>query len=343
MISYDEALRYATDTRFVDTDSFYGDLIEIYERGKEPQSMFSFGEKSKVSYPHLTYSPEKTLDELYDQFAKKFAPRYPRFLYRYRRANEFTLKEISTKTAFAWSILQQNDPLEYNHVSDPSWYFRYYRPHALLLDDLLESWDREPYYTSMLSTEERQKKSNFEQVRDSLYLICFSESPSIAPMWAHYCGGHTGVCIEYETRFSPKSRASGFIPVQYTNNYVNIWNYIVLQELSGVLDFNRREKVLIPPPRIIPALIKRASWSYEREWRIALIGESGLNGFVVSGLKAKRVITGLKCDDEFRKAAEKASERARVPVIKAADILEDNSAWLHGALPKNLRVTRTNL
>ena len=41
-------------------------------------------------------------------------------------------------------------------------------------------------------------KNYNHELKKQMLFVCLSESNNIIPMWAHYAGNHTGVCIGYD-------------------------------------------------------------------------------------------------------------------------------------------------
>ncbi|MBN1460109.1 MAG: DUF2971 domain-containing protein [Armatimonadetes bacterium] len=98
---------------------------------------------------------------------------------------------------------------------------------------------------------------------------CFSAIADSLLMWSHYAGGHTGICLEFDTRFAPFSHA-------HQVTYSDMPSHSVVDIIGG--------KTGALEPMI---LTKASCWSYQREWRL----------FVSDGGRTKqydhRALTGL--------------------------------------------------
>mmetsp|Transcript_21514 Transcript_21514/g.9957 ORF Transcript_21514/g.9957 Transcript_21514/m.9957 type:complete len:151 (+) Transcript_21514:1702-2154(+) len=73
-------------------------------------------------------------------------------------------------------------------------------------------------------------------------------------MWAHYADGHKGICLEFDTSFSPFSET---MKVDYSYNFPSIPPIRLLDESH---EFDREI--------MKPLLTKYKCWSYEKEWRL---------------------------------------------------------------------------
>lgn len=96
---------------------------------------------------------------------------------------------------------------------------------------------------------------------------CFSKSPNVIPMWAHYAHGHRGIVLEFnETAFSESYPDIGFGDVDYLD-----------EAREGLLDMLKRA-CYIGKPRYYYLLrkgvfssayyTKHTHWSYEQERRL---------------------------------------------------------------------------
>ncbi len=70
----------------------------------------------------------------------------------------------------------------------------------------------------------RISKLSIDEVRQEykeLGIACFSK---VAPdnnilMWSHYADGHRGICLEFDTRYSPFNEVQKVLKVKYDNAY----------------------------------------------------------------------------------------------------------------------------
>jgi hypothetical protein len=81
-------------------------------------------------------------------------------------------------------------------------------------------------------------------------VACFSETFDNLLMWGHYGAAHTGICLEYDTKYEPFSKAKAVV---YTESYRTFEVAELLKDHSDQL-----LKLL---------LTKSKCWEYEKEWR----------------------------------------------------------------------------
>lgn len=105
-----------------------------------------------------------------------------------------------------------------------------------------------------------------------MLFVCLSESNNIIPMWAHYAGNHTGVCIGYDLTDFELGYEETYHPILYVRNSD------FTEEINNI-DNDERNKLKILEE---PFLKKSYDWSYEKEWRI-LINKMQLKQSLKSG------------------------------------------------------------
>jgi hypothetical protein len=76
-------------------------------------------------------------------------------------------------------------------------------------------------------------------------IYCLSEKSDMPLMWSHYASAHTGICLEFDTKRTPFSRAT--IKVRYLSAYP------AYDIVEGAYD---------------SLFSKSANWAYEAEWRL---------------------------------------------------------------------------
>ena len=98
-----------------------------------------------------------------------------------------------------------------------------------------------------------------DMFNDVARIACFTESNTNLPMWTHYAGGHTGICVEYNIeKLLDRLKRNRMLPVKYVS------------ELPDIIKIYRdNEKVRSKVLEYI-LLHKLKDWSYEKEWRLIL-------------------------------------------------------------------------
>jgi hypothetical protein len=94
---------------------------------------------------------------------------------------------------------------------------------------------------ALLKTEELLYDYLCKQYR----IYCLSEKFDMPLMWSHYASAHTGICLEFDTKRAPFSRAT--TKVRYLSAYP------AYDIVEGAYD---------------SLFTKSADWSYEAEWRL---------------------------------------------------------------------------
>ncbi len=150
---------------------------------------------------------------------------------------------------------------------------------------------------------ERQVQCVQDEYHRRFGVFCTSEVDDSIPMWAHYAGNHTGVCIQYDTKYLRNAVAKRIGQVVYSP-------HLPARSFFGrPLD----DRLL---------LTKADSWSYEREWR--WFGEPGqerrLPPRAISG-----VVLGFRMSDEDRREVRSwlAGRRPTVRVLTAVPRTKD--------------------
>jgi hypothetical protein len=152
-----------------------------------------------------------------------------------------------------------------------------------------------------------EKNDNCQEFRRWLYsdtgVVSFSTVKDDILMWAHYAGGHDGVCIEF--RCTDKSHVDFFgqaHPVEYRKELPKI-NFYTTKP-------NDKLKALI--------LTKSEHWSYEKEWRIIVPDAVRKSRYILvpSGAFAA-VYLGCQISKENRDMLLRSISSAPVRVLQA--------------------------
>ena len=211
----------------------------------------------------------------------------PPILYRYRRPNESTIREIAMRTVYAATPDDLNDPFE---CSAP-----------LLCDkDSMKRYFLEVFApTRGLSAEEAEAEfdsyefeeikhflvSGLDSVRKQSGIICFSAVPDSIRMWSYYADSHKGICIGYDTSFGPFSAA---IEVSYQNPDKSLDLAAALREDPSQLAAHI-------------TLRKAAEWEFEKEYRIPVgpIGDRP-RAFPYPAQAIAEIRLGARIDPDFK-------------------------------------------
>lgn len=161
---------------------------------------------------------------------------------------------------------------------------------------------KKPYKLNHANTQQHLVNLRSEQFREKytsqMCISCFSKSPFILPMWAHYADNHKGVVIEFtyeetleirkELIFSqPNKPISTLIPLEviYSNNRPPL--------------FDEYGKTNSETTGVNACLTKAKTWEYEQELRVVRMQPEGIYSFNRSQMSA--VYFGLKINSEHKK------------------------------------------
>lgn len=126
-------------------------------------------------------------------------------------------------------------------------------------------------------------------------LACFSEDEQNIPMWAHYAGNHTGVCLSYSVNVEKLNPYDDLIPFKV--NYQSERPQLTTVDL---INFTRNKKAkdlgLLSPDLVMDAMYLRKSkhWEYEREWRVFDTEDNEPRYRKLVGLELERVSLGVR-------------------------------------------------
>ncbi len=238
-----------------------------------------------------------------------------KFLYKYRALNKNNTHHV--ERIFTHNELYFSSPKQFNDPFDSKVHLSYYgtkQEWRRYLRELYKrrrpNWNREQ---RLAEVEQIMKEKRYKRIpRDmaNSYLVemgvfCMSEKNDNVLMWAHYCEGHTGFCVEFRaTSTTPFFRRAQ--KVKYAENYpdVNIFRSSRDEQTETVL------------------LTKATFWEYEQEWRI-IDHQTGPGVYTFPGELLIGVILGCQMPEENRnKVRTWIRNRNPHPVLYQAEIKE---------------------
>lgn len=179
----------------------------------------------------------------------------------------------------------------------------------------------------------RQLSSNndFKQKIDETFRLnavtCLSTNENSLLMWAHYCVGHKGCLLEFDTDLWNESEIRTAFEVRYLRErpIAPVWRWI-REHLKTGRDSSELEKEEIGRAAVI---CKSDDWAYEGEWRLFRKG-AGYGEFNPKSLK--RVIFGVGVDAQtMRELAEVIRARGDNIMIQRAEM--DHNAYKLNYMP----------
>lgn len=188
-------------------------------------------------------------------------PILPPYLYRYRKITDKTIdQEIAAITEkYLWfsTYKEMNDPME--GFFDPSSRF--------------------------------QKDSNYARAARNIYyektnigICCFSDTHDNELMWSHYTDNYSGICVGY----APQNLIDGLPGDAHLVRVAYGIKPPYINAKDGIDPFKAAIKVLSH---------KKASWLYEREWRV--LGHAGREN-ITSNACLREVRFGMKLNPDHK-------------------------------------------
>lgn len=159
-----------------------------------------------------------------------------------------------------------------------------------------------------------------EDMKDNVYIACFSERNNITPMWAHYGDEHKGICVEYDFKDDNLLKQI-FFPIAYVTEERN---KEILPKIISKADIGKSS--------IETFSNKSLEWEYEQEWRIIIPKTSEEKSYIiwndnkpyVKFLTPKSVYLGYKIDKEDVYSIKKLCELRNIQVYR---MIKDNSSF----------------
>lgn len=113
-------------------------------------------------------------------------------------------------------------------------------------------------------------KTKLQDELDEHGLLCLAERNDNLLMWSHYAGGHSGICLEFNTE---NIFFGGLGKVSYEKHLPKVDMTPLLLSLHSADGDNKEELVNDAANKIF--LTKATCWEYEKEWRLPI--ENGSN------------------------------------------------------------------
>ena len=100
-------------------------------------------------------------------------------------------------------------------------------------------------------------RKEFEELKTTIGIACFSEVFDSLLMWSHYANNHSGICVEYDLLKMNKQLSYSPVPIIYSSERVFIDKISV-----DTIDYESVKSL------INCTTTKSPEWAYEKEWRI---------------------------------------------------------------------------
>lgn len=228
-----------------------------------------------------------------EEMDKKFKSCYvPRYLYKYKKLNEYTIDELENSYEFSANPLTFNDIFDSrNNIDNTDIEIL---KNKQMTENILKL-DNEIITGIDLIKDEFVRKcaiktiGGFEYMTGINRIICFSENNYSNLMWSHYAEKHTGICLEYKFEKNTDDLCKYMFPVKYTQKPINTAKL-------KICDYKKYDNQ-VELDNILSVITKSDDWSYEKEWRFILgevkFGEC-YDGMKIEFLKPNKILLGSK-------------------------------------------------
>lgn len=154
-------------------------------------------------------------------------------------------------------------------------------------------------------------ETQFNELRNTTGISCFSEREDSLLMWAHYANNHRGICVEYNLLNINKELGFTAVPIIYSNDRTcfdsiesygekDIWKFFI-ESLTS----------------------KSMEWNYEKEWRIirdqvACGSQWDVNkkGALLKMIRPDSIILGCATNLEFEKEIMRYCDDNKIKLYK---------------------------
>lgn len=160
-------------------------------------------------------------------------------------------------------------------------------------------------------------KEIISDIPRTLRVSCFSKSPDITKMWAHYANKHNGICLEYD-------EVKNVYPISYIakEKYVKFHKFVG-RYLSTICSLSNKllEKEF---SALFPILNKSKDWKEEQEIRmITSSNDSSITHEIVNGNsldlypigKPSKVFIGVNVDETKKNEVISICEKEHIPFV----------------------------
>ena len=254
-------------------------------------------------------SIEKT--RVYDEIGYFYQCYAPASLYKYYSDTKLNFETIKNNSMWYSAPCNFNDIFDCNISIDDEKIFnnalnlfpdkRGVRTGSPMWKKLKEEINRGLY---MLETQ-------FNELRNTTGISCFSEREDSLLMWAHYGNNHRGICVEYNLLNINKELGFTAVPIIYSNDRTcfdsiesygekDIWKFFI-ESLTS----------------------KSMEWNYEKEWRIirdqvACGSQWDVNkkGALLKMIRPDSIILGCATNLEFEKEIMRYCDDNKIKLYK---------------------------
>ena len=164
-------------------------------------------------------------------------------------------------------------------------------------------------------------KALWDDWNENMGIVCFSKSPDVIQMWAHYTDNHKGIVVGLDENEFISDR-----DMLFTMCYADDTVLIPITGIPDTLDQNAE--------KLIPEIVRRkeSSWRYEKEIRVyATLDEIDFDGYYyyqeIPTTAIKEVYLGLRSDDSAKLIADCLRKKAEYKHLKIYKMYKHKTAF----------------
>ena len=271
----------------------------------------------KQKYKH------QALKIFFDEYIPKTKVTYPKTIYKYISLNDTTeeektiLNSIFTQTDLEnWinssTKVTNNEHKLFSLATDSLWFTSC---SSSTLNDPFEGrhivYDDD--FIKFSETEIAHWKQYAEDIRNNLFVCCFSKKISSPTMWAHYANNYKGYCLEFKV---VGTQNLWEVSYSYGKNLPNF-------EINGLKEDLWTEKITKKDAREYIKLLhkywatsKYKDWEYENEIRAMFPDLNGDMNIAYDniGIKLSAIVIGHNCAEEHKHFLTFLADRLSIPV-----------------------------
>lgn len=125
------------------------------------------------------------------------------------------------------------------------------------------------YAQSKIEQQEWESITKMSNMRDSLYIACFSAVYDSILMWSYYGKDHKGICIEFEIKEDPRMLSK----VNYCTERPKAQMEKLMKDLCGKIYAQKSSSEIYEDPVLLslvihPYITKAREWKHEQEYRL---------------------------------------------------------------------------
>ena len=231
----------------------------------------------------------RSADKKWNSFYGEDMSSQPETFFKYERFSVQSLQNLKKQSVFFAAPHRFNDPYDctiaarFDEPSDDEIerLRNYYRSRPDVPSNAceeLEALDTQALKKYLKGIIGRTVEQNITRYLSGIGVCCFSECVDDLLLWAHYCEGFRGYCLEFRSRYFAKAR-----PVSYVEEVprLNLCAMIIENDYSQLLDLY---------------CTKARAWHYEKEWRAFHRDADTLFTYEADALKG--IYFGPKMDEQ---------------------------------------------